>query len=100
MQHNLHAAQRIASRARLARTRRARVKRTHQRFNGTGALRAAGRVVQRSRIATTPMPPAVQIDTRQRPPPRCASSLAAVATMRAPVAANGWPVASDETFGL
>ena len=44
---------------------------------------------QRSRIATTPMPPAVQIDTRQRPPPRCFSSLAAVATMRAPVAANG-----------
>jgi hypothetical protein len=46
------------------------------------------------------MPPAVQIDTRQRPPPRSFSSFAAVATMRAPVAANGWPVASDEPSGL
>ena len=46
------------------------------------------------------MPPAVQIEIRQRPPPRCFSSLAAVATMRAPVAANGWPAASDEPLGL
>jgi hypothetical protein len=34
---------------------------------------------QRSTIATTPMPPAVQIDTSARPPPRSASCLAAVA---------------------
>ena len=44
---------------------------------------------QRSTIATTPMPPAVQIDTSARPPPRSASCLAAVAITRAPVAANG-----------
>ena len=46
------------------------------------------------------MPPAVQIDTRQRPPPRCFSSFAAVATMRAPVAANGWPAASEEPSAI
>src|SRR3546814_20137960 len=51
---------------------------------------------QRSRIATTPMPPAVQIDTRQRPPPRCCSSFAAAAPMHATVAAKGLPVASEE----
>ena len=44
---------------------------------------------QRSMIATTPMPPAVQIDTSARPPPRWASCLAAAATTRPPVAANG-----------
>lgn len=47
------------------------------------------RPAQRSTIATTPMPPAVQIDTSARPPPRSASCLAAVAITRAPVAANG-----------
>ena len=41
------------------------------------------------------MPPAVQIEIRARPEPFSFSSLAAVATMRAPVAANGWPSASE-----
>jgi MFS family permease len=62
--------------------------------------RVSARARYLSRIATTPMPPAVQIDTRHRPPPRCFNSFAAVATMRAPVAANGCPAASDEPFGL
>src|SRR5690606_26971892 len=38
---------------------------------------AALRTAYRSRIATTPIPPAVQIDTRHRPPPRAFSSFAA-----------------------
>ena len=38
--------------------------------------------------------------TSARPPPRCFSSFAAVATMRAPVAAKGCPAASEEPFGL
>src|SRR5690606_1950107 len=43
-----------------------------------------------SRIATTPWPPAAQIEMRAREPgPFSATSLAAVATMRPPVAANG-----------
>src|SRR5690606_16076349 len=62
--------------------------------------RHARRVAQRSRIATTPIPPAVQIDTRARPPPRSLSCLAAVAMMRTPITANGWPVASDDPTGL
>lgn len=44
---------------------------------------------QRSRMAATPMPPAVQMDTSPRASPRCAMSLASVATIRVPVAANG-----------
>lgn len=44
---------------------------------------------QRSTIAVTPMPPAVQIEIRPRPEPFSSSSFASVATMRAPVAANG-----------
>src|SRR5690606_18314820 len=69
---------------------------------GTAARSGAARLRpdQRSRIATTPMPPAVQIETRARPPPRSFSCLAAVATMRAPVAAKGWPAASEEPTGL
>ena len=52
-----------------------------------------------SRIAATPMPPAVHTEIRPRPP--CAdSSLARFATMRAPVAANGWPNAIEEPFTL
>jgi len=35
-----------------------------------------------------------------RPEPFSFSSFAAVATMRAPVAANGWPIASDEPTTL
>ncbi len=42
----------------------------------------------------TPMPPAVQTEISPRPPPRWASCLARVAMMRAPVAANGWPIAT------
>ena len=81
-----------------ARRRRGRTAARHADARHANANGLAGH--QRSRIATTPMPPAVQIDTRQRPPPRCCSSLAAVATMRAPVAANGCPVASDEPLML
>ena len=43
----------------------------------------------RSNIAVTPIPPAVQIEINPRPEPFCASSFASVATIRAPVAANG-----------
>ena len=42
-----------------------------------------------SRMATTPWPPAAQMEIKPRPLPFCASSLASVATMRPPVAANG-----------
>ena len=48
----------------------------------------------------TPMPPAAQIEIRPRPEPRSASCLASVATMRAPVAAKGWPMATLEPFGF
>jgi hypothetical protein len=44
---------------------------------------------ERSTIATTPCPPAAQIETSARPEPRSASSLATVARIRPPVAANG-----------
>src|ERR1044072_1906109 len=40
-------------------------------------------------MAVTPMPPAAQIEIRPRPEPRSARSLASVATMRAPGAAEG-----------
>src|SRR5207249_9852646 len=49
-----------------------------------------------SRMATTPWPPAAQMEIRPRPDPFCARSFARVATMRPPVAAKGWPTASDE----
>ena len=55
---------------------------------------------RRSTIATTPWPPAAQIEIRRGPSPRSASSFAAVARIRAPVAANGWPVASEEPATL
>ena len=55
---------------------------------------------QRSRIATTPWPPAAQIEISARPEPFSASSLAATLTIRPPVAANGWPAASDEPLTL
>src|SRR6185369_12770382 len=54
----------------------------------------------RSRIAVTPIPPAAQIEMRPRPEPRSASCLASVATMHAPVAAKGWPMATLEPFGF
>src|SRR5690606_36234292 len=54
-----------------------------------------------SRIATTPWPPAAQIEIRAREPgPFSASSLAVVATIRPPVAANGWPAASEDPWTL
>lgn len=49
---------------------------------------------QRSRMAVTPMPPAVQMEMSPRPLPFCTSNFASVATMRAPVAANGCPIAT------
>ncbi len=61
-----------------------------------------GRDAQRSRIATTPWPPAAQIEISPRAVPAglssCASIFASPATMRPPVAANGWPVASELPF--
>src|SRR3954452_22665478 len=54
----------------------------------------------RSRIAVTPIPPAAQIEMRPRPEPFSASCFASVATMRAPVAAKGWPRATLEPFGF
>src|SRR3954468_22607303 len=56
--------------------------------------------VQRSTIAVTPIPPAAQIEISARPDPRAASCFAAVVTMRAPVAANGWPSATLDPLGL
>src|SRR5437763_1594968 len=53
-----------------------------------------------SRIATTPWPPAAQIEISPRPEPFSARSLARVATMRPPVAAKGWPVASEDPLTL
>src|SRR6185312_5467028 len=62
---------------------------------------------QASRIAVTPWPPAAQMEIRPRTGLPVsfffsASCLASWATMRPPVAANGWPAASDEplTFSL
>ena len=43
----------------------------------------------RSRIAVTPMPPAVQIEISPRPDPFSSSNFASDATMRVPVAPNG-----------
>ncbi len=63
-----------------------------------GPLR--GVAPQRSRIAVTPWPPAAQIEMTPRPEPFSASSLASVATIRPPVAANGCPAASDEPATL
>src|SRR5207237_10008243 len=53
-----------------------------------------------SRMATTPWPPAAQIEIKPRPDPFSASSLASVATMRPPVAAKGCPAASEEPLTL
>ena len=44
-------------------------------------------------IAVTPIPPAVQTEINPRPEPFSCSSFAIVATIRAPVAANGCPIA-------
>src|SRR5205085_3477299 len=52
----------------------------------------------RSRIAATPWPPAAQIEINPRPEPFSASSFASGATVRPPVAPNGWPAASEEPF--
>src|SRR5947209_2112350 len=52
---------------------------------------------QDSRIATTPWPPAAQMEISPRlPGPASCSCLASEATIRPPVAANGCPAASDE----
>ena len=50
--------------------------------------------------ATTPWPPAAQIEISPRPEPFSSSSLASVATIRPPVAANGCPAASEEPSTL
>ncbi len=51
-------------------------------------------------MATTPWPLAAQIEIRQRPPPISLSCFAAEATIRPPVAANGWPAASEPPLTL
>ena len=51
-------------------------------------------------MATTPWPPAAQIEIKPRPDPFSASSFAIVPTMRPPVAANGCPAASEEPLTL
>src|SRR5690606_4237098 len=54
-----------------------------------------------SRIATTPWPPAAQIEIRPREPgPFSDNIFESEATMRPPVAANGCPAARDEPFTL
>src|SRR5690606_20958627 len=51
---------------------------------------------QRSRMATTPCPPAAQMELSPRlPSPATLSSLARLATIRPPVAAKGCPAASE-----
>src|SRR5690242_16385251 len=56
---------------------------------------------QDSRMATTPWPPAAQIEIRPRlPGPASCSIFASVAVIRPPVAANGCPAASDEPLTL
>ena len=60
---------------------------------------------QASRMAATPCPPAAQIEIRPRTGLPVsfffsASCLASCATIRPPVAANGWPAASDEPLTL
>ena len=52
----------------------------------------------RSTIAVTPIPPAVQIEINPRPLPRCSSNFASDETIRAPVAANGCPMAMLPPF--
>ncbi len=47
----------------------------------------------RSSIPVTPIPPAVQIEINPRPLPFCSSIFASDDTIRAPVAANGCPMA-------
>src|SRR5688572_20628937 len=47
-----------------------------------------------SRIAVTPMPPAVHTEIKPRPRPRSRRSFASVARIRVPVAAKGWPTAT------
>ena len=53
-------------------------------------------------IAVTPRPPAAQIEISPRPAPRSASIFASPATIRPPVAPNGWPAPSEPpwTFSL
>ena len=53
-----------------------------------------------SRIAVTPMPPAVHTEIKPRPRPRCCKSFASAPTSRVPVAANGWPTATLPPFTL
>src|SRR3712207_1680339 len=56
---------------------------------------------QDSRMATTPWPPAAQMEIRPRlPGPASCSCFAREATIRPPVAAKGWPAASDEPLTL
>ena len=56
---------------------------------------------QDSRMATTPWPPAAQMEIRPRlPGPASCSIFASWATIRPPVAANGCPAASDEPLTL
>ena len=62
------------------------------------AIKSGG---QDSRMATTPWPPAAQIEISPRlPGPASCSVLASWATIRPPVAANGCPAASDEPWTL
>ena len=63
------------------------------------AARRISAALRLSMMAATPMPPAVHTEISPRPP--CsASSLARLPTMRAPVAANGWPKARLEPLTL
>ena len=69
----------------------------HQRISARGVRLILMRIASFSRvsvvyfstIAVTPMPPAVQTDTRPRPPPASSRSFAIVASILAPVAAKG-----------
>ena len=53
-----------------------------------------------SSAATTPWPPAAQMLIRPRPEPCSCRALARLATIRPPVAAKGWPAASEPPLTL
>src|SRR5882672_6499640 len=53
-----------------------------------------------STTTAAPRPPAAEAVARPRPPPRRRSSCRTVLTMRAPVAASGWPMAIEPPWML
>src|SRR5690554_3277687 len=65
------------------------VARILRRFSQSVKAYSGFRLIYRSKIAVMPWPPAAQIEIRPLPLPFSSRSLASVATIRPPVAANG-----------